>query len=908
VGGIYDEVRTLTMDWKTHIDIAMVALARGLIDQRTFAETMIEVGLRAEDSTSDVWLQPGRLTQADLSTVLHTVRQGHDSVTREVKKSIKLGEGGSPSARPSRAPEGGPRKEQLGRAVTQRSADGMHLAPLEGQRYVRVGLLGSGGMGDVEECEDALLKRRVALKSIRPGLPEAETAVTLLEREAQITGALEHPNIIPVYDAGHDPARGPFYVMRVVGQSSLAHVLEALSRRHEITLHEYTLGRLLRAFAQVCHAIDYAHNRGVVHRDIKPANILLGSFGEVLVVDWGVAHWLAEPPTMFGGTPGYIAPEALDPTRPVDVRSDVFALGAVLYEVLCQKAAFAHDTAEDLRAAISDPEVGYKTEPPRDRDPPWEVAEEIQEICLKALSIDPAQRFGTAGEMAIAVEAFLEGTKEKERKRKRADELCENGDLLFESYRELVESRPSRIAELGNLRNETAPWDPPESKQALWDAEDGFAVMENLAIRTMQSVVAAYEGALEEVPNHEHARLGLARLYAAELRRAEDRRDAFDRVYFSERLRQYQDTASGGEAKLTVLAGAVEADAMLQRFEERHRRLVLGEEQLLGVTPLEEVKVEAGSYTVILRREGTRPVRYPVLLRPDDDLRVNVDVIAAEDLDEGEVLIPGGPALLGGDESTVDGRDLREVNVHSFIIMDKPVTFSDYLEFVADVYRSHPRLAESYLPTSDDGAVYFTWNGSRFVAAKITIWGEDENVLISLPAVGVDAWSAEAYANWKSRKTKHLYRLPTQEEWEKAARGVDGRRFPWGDTFDASFCKMRESRPGLPRPEPCGAFPVDVSPYGIKDMAGGVADWVVTAADDGRDDSKIRRMVTRGGAWSDASLDCRLSARRPYVAMEKSSRVGFRLARTVVTRSSIRKHGGAPPASVGRLSVRKDMR
>ena len=148
----------------------------------------------------------------------------------------------------------------------------------------------------------------------------------------------------------------------------------------------------------------------------------------------------------------------------------------------------------------------------------------------------------------------------------------------------------------------------------------------------------------------------------------------------------------------------------------------------------------------------------------------------------------------------------------------------------------------------------------------------------NIAVFGISAESAEAYARWLSEKEGRTWRLPTEQEWEKAGRGTDGRIYPWGDCFDATFCKIRDSRPGAPVAEPIGAFEWDVSPYGVRDLAGGVADWCIP--DQRRSAPREpREVVSRGGAWCDWAIDCRLASRRRYLATEVSARVGVRLAR-----------------------------
>jgi serine/threonine-protein kinase len=282
----------------------------------------------------------------------------------------------------------------------------------------------------------------------------------------------------------------------------------------------------------------------------------------------------------------------------------------------------------------------------------------------------------------------------------------------------------------------------------------------------------------------------------------------------------------------------------------------------------------------LLRRPGVPDIKMPVMVRAGREHAVSVDMRHTADLEPGEVFVPGGPALLGGDDPTPEGGELRAAEVPSFIIAERHVSFAEYLTFVGELFRTNRRLAMECLPCSANGAAFFRWDGRRFSPAPLDLWGYGEEELLALPAFGVSARSAQAYAAWKSRRTGRAYRLPTDDEWEKAARGTDGRRYPWGDRFDASFCKMRESRPGLPRPEPSGTGPFDISPYGVRDTAGGMADWVASLVVGAEGGEASEAVASRGGAWSDWAVDCMLSVRRPHLAVERTPRVGFRLVRT----------------------------
>ncbi|MFI5297936.1 MAG: serine/threonine-protein kinase, partial [Polyangiales bacterium] len=469
------------MDFRRHLELACEVLRRGLIEPSAVAKVVGELSTAGRDAPEAIWSAPNRLSSSDLESVLRAMAE------TAVEASAPL-----PSIR---------------------GAPGDF-------RYRKLSVLGVGGMGRVDECLDTRLGRRVAMKRVKPELADRTQATALLEREAKVTGNLEHPNIVPVYDFGDDSVEGPYYVMRIVDHASLSDVIDRLAARDPETFLEFTLARLLRVLSQVCNAIEYAHSRGFAHADLKPANILLGAFGQVHVVDWGIAAALGETPAFFAGTPGYVAPELVDGKQPLDPRSDVFSLGAVLYEVLCQRRAFPHRDTTDLIRAAKQPEIGYRVAPPSGLPCAFEVPDELEQVCLRALAVDPEHRFPTAAALGKAIDQFLEGTLDKERRAQRARELVDVGEGLEQSYHDLTRDRPRRTAELVELRASVPPWAPEAEKQALWDAEDGFAVLETLRVRTLHEVVSTYEQALEAWHGHADARAGLARVYAAELRRA----------------------------------------------------------------------------------------------------------------------------------------------------------------------------------------------------------------------------------------------------------------------------------------------------------------------------------------------------------------------------------------------------
>jgi serine/threonine-protein kinase len=901
------------------INVGIVALARGFITIEAFARGIDSLAKRGRAvSVRDLWLGPGGLDEHQLAAVLDAIgpNTGRDTMLFVADSAKVTGATipPDPTTQPGRinagnrlssAPIGSataPTDASLVPAIPQ-PIPAQSTAPitmtgipqdLMNARYKRMFPLGAGGLGEVTACEDLVLGRTVAVKAGHQGGDvDSYSAKVILAREARIISSLEHPNIIPIYDAGTDPSRGPFYVMRQVTDTSLEVILRR-RRLGEGDPRDYTLGRLLRYFLQICNAVDYAHHRGVIHCDIKPANILLGEYGEVLLVDWGLAQSRQHPLGVRGGTLGYMAPEQMDPAiERFDERTDVFALGAILYEILAGQPAFPemkHSTMRSagLRSEIQARLAMYQLPPLPSQLRPDVEAQEIEDICMRAIAIDREQRLRSARELADAIDEFIEGAKQKERKRLEADASADAGDELAERYHEFIESRPEKLTVFRALRADVVPWAKADDKQDLWDAEDIIRVTDALTVRTFQSAVSAYERALEAVPKHARARRGLARLYMSELQRARRRGDALDEIAYEQLLREVDDgelsreLSRDGTLELSISEHAKQVT--LAKLVERERRLVEGTALVIASRPEHREPLPVGRYVVRAAFcDDPQSVSWPLVVEAGATCAVNI-TLPFERLEANEVLIPGGLARLQGDPLSTEADEPVVADVDTFIIQKYPVTFAQWFKFLDAMREQDSAIAEEHVPRTALGMP--AWQFSRTARNWVSTTSLPAIILPTssvhdpetLPVFGVSAESAEAYARWLSETEGKKWRLPTEHEWEKAGRGTDGRIYPWGDQFDATFCKMRDSRPGLPLAEPLGTFAFDVSPYGVCDLAGGVADWCTP---DPRRTAprEPREVVSRGGAWCDWPIDCRLASRRRYLAFEHSARVGVRLVR-----------------------------
>jgi eukaryotic-like serine/threonine-protein kinase len=280
-------------------------------------------------------------------------------------------------------------------------------------------LIGRGGMGEVVVAQDQRIGREVAVKRIRAKTPSHD-AVERFLREARIQARLDHPAIVPVYELGTDADGLPYFTMKRLAGETL----------HKRINDKVPIRPLLHAFVDVCLAIQLAHTRGVVHRDLKPSNIMLGDYGEVYVLDWGVArvisdssrsthsmqvvgeHDAEDDGTTAGailGTPGYMAPEQIKGVE-VSTAADIYALGAILFEILVGEPLHPRGEAA-LGTTLTHPQ-----EAPTKRGGDRTIAPELDLVCFDALAEVPAER-PSARELADRIQAYLDGDRDLERRR-----------------------------------------------------------------------------------------------------------------------------------------------------------------------------------------------------------------------------------------------------------------------------------------------------------------------------------------------------------------------------------------------------------------------------------------------------------------------------------------------------------
>ena len=650
--------------------LGQLALARGLLQFKDLLECIYAVG-REGRALQDLLIARGLLTHQQVESLTLDLQNEEEDVLGEIEVGQTLildhiemttNESVIPSSEPPlslrqtvppKPSSSSSRGEDDGGAPFDAQLPA--LPAEQRRRYELRDVLGKGGMGEVWRAFDRVLNREVALKTLRTDQEHGDKLLDHLRLEATVTGLLEHPSIIPVYDLGELEELGLYYTMRIVREESLEQRLwrareSERDRAHnsgdEVRAEEteraqaQELTRLVGILRTVLLALQYAHDHGVIHRDLKPENILVGAYGEVFIIDWGVAkihneqldeslHRVSLGSARHGalvGTPSYMAPEqALGEHERVDERTDVYAMGVILYEFLTRKPVFEADHVLALLFKVTE----QAPEPPSQRAPTRHIPEELEEICLRALRKAPEDRYQSAQEMAHELKLFLEGVKERERLEAKASEIMDEADEYRRNYQGALGAYAGARAELTRRQASIPNWAPIEQKEPMWQIERRAEELRMELERHFGEAARAYGQVLGYLPDHRQARRQLAELYWQRFLRAEASGDEANAIYFEGLVRQYNDgqydTLLAGLATLTVRAqprSSAPVKLKLYRYERGMHRL-----QPRFVTlecPLLEHQIPNGSYLLTAEAPDHIGLRVPLLLERQREQRLEL--------------------------------------------------------------------------------------------------------------------------------------------------------------------------------------------------------------------------------------------------------------------------------------------
>lgn len=746
-------------------------------------------------------------------------------------------------------------------------------------RYTLGDLLGEGGQSVVFAAHDGRLDREVALKILFATSLKAEQAMN----EARLTSQLQHRGIVAVFDQGRLRDGRLWFAMRKLRGQALSDWASARGGADGAIDPEH-LPDLVEVIEQVCHTVGYAHGQGVVHCDLKPDNVMVEARDSIQVLDWGIAGAAeGEPQPSMQGTPHFMAPERARPGYPRQPTADVYAVGATLYQLLSGRTPYRGTARQVLQQLRRDPPPPLSVVLPTvDRD-----LRDLTRIVERAMAPDPQARHADCRQLAEDLAEWQRVRKA----RRNADALVEEGAAIQLRLDAVRARQAALMRQADALLQGVQPHAPAHLKVDGWAAEDAAA----RCGQTARGLRMELERRLHTALNHDHqnpsAHRMLAALYRARSEEAEDARQHGLAKEFADRVAQHDHGEHrawcAGMGRVSLTTRPAGARVVVHGLSTVRRRLTPAATGLdLGTTPLREIPIARGPWLARVTHPNGASLAYPLWIeraghwedRAPDGRVVAVDLGAVARTPADACFVPAGWFRSGGDPIAADPLPAAWRWTEAFYIQRFPVDHARYLTFINDLARTDLEAARQHCPRQ-----------SRAVGGQRLYQETDAGFALAgcapdKPVTLIDWHSARAFARWHADQTGRPWRLVHALEWEKAARGVGGRCFPWGDTVEPSYANMVKAHAGAPGPTANETFPTDESVYGVRGMAGNVRDWCrdVYSRDAGVSPADTPThgdfRNVRGGSFSSNESYCRLASRFAERPTRWMSAIGIRLS------------------------------
>ena len=678
-------------------------------------------------------------------------------------------------------------------------------------------LLGLGGMGAVYSGIEPGLNRGVAIKVLRPQYRHRSDRIEAFIREARLTAKIDHPNIVPVHRIGVFNDGGVYFTMRRIAGDTLNSILTGLREGNSSYCKNYTLRRLTEIFLSACNGVAFAHSRGVMHGDLKPGNIMVGKYGEVLVMDWGLAYDVSgkeeRDETLhralmpekehnsdpdIGGTPAFMAPEHVsgELTTP-DRRSEVYALGAILYSILTlQNSPFCKERSPRRLARKI---VSGRPELPRKAAPNyWAVPRELEAICLKAMEKDRKKRYCDVDELIHDIMNYLDGRPvqaysplfiyrvqkhilrrplipvvififvalslffyqwNQMEQRKNMDVHCEIASEAVAQGTGL--SRMLRIRFRQLKKNALSPAARLVAEQQLFSTLIQTVNTFDLALNNLANVppAAAFPEAVTAVSDliltgNDLNTCNLSAEIFCNFAHAKNVLMA-DFISIIDSHRDIADMVVKNSPRLSVLYSKLTGKCGRIRFRSVPSDWsftvadMTGKQIISGFTPADgaELELVPGDYKFTCSGKDGNVFHFPVSMH-----RANIFIFdlafPQEKIPEKMVYIPGS----------------ADNNLSGFFIRRREVTVQEYIEFWQALPEDVRKIKKVY---------FYSAKAHKF----LPLWQDDGSVTSpytkDTPVFGVSLADARAYCRWLGRKSGRRVRLPLLEEWNRASFGFE---------------------------------------------------------------------------------------------------------------------------------------